>query len=76
MRTLILAVIFFVIAVITGVYGFKSGEVGRGKQISKAIFFIFLVLFTVALTFILLAKVFRPTVKVQVEMPSDFLQSN
>lgn len=76
MRTIILAAIFFVIAVITGVYGFKSGTVTRGKQIAKVIFFAFLVLFTVALTFILLSKLFKPVVKVQVEMPSDYLQNN
>jgi len=76
MRTIILAVVFFVIALINGIYGFKSGAVTRGKQIAKGIFFVFLVLFTVALTFILLSKLFKPVVKVQVEMPSDYLQNS
>lgn len=71
---LLLAGIFFVIAVIAGIFGFKKNS-RKGKQISKIFFFIFLVLFIVALVFGLLQRYFHPDVNVNLRMPAlDNLQ--
>lgn len=69
MNIFLLAGIFFAIAVIAGIFGFKK-TTGKGSQASKIIFFIFLVLFIVALVFGLLQKYFHPEVDVNVKIPA------
>lgn len=69
MNMLIWAGIFFLLAIIAGIFGFRKKAI-KGSQISKILFFIFFVLFIVALIFGLLQMYFHPEVDVNIRVPS------
>ncbi len=63
----ILCVLFFVLAVILGIFALKKGPKTPGKQIAKTLFYIFVVLFVIMLALILVQMFFHPKVDVNVK---------
>ena len=62
----------FIIALITGIIGFKESspeDPGRFKGIAKMIFFLFLSAFTITATFGILEKFFHPEVEIHFKFP-------
>jgi len=45
---LVWAAIFFIIAIVAGIFGFRSVE-GAATQVAKVLFFLFLVIFIISL---------------------------
>lgn len=64
---IMLTVIFFILAVILGIFAFKKGPKTSGKQIAKTFFYIFVVLFVIMLVLILVQMFFHPKVDVNVK---------
>lgn len=62
-----LTLLFFVLALVLGVYTFKKGPKTGGKQIAKILFYVFVVLFVIMLALILVQMFFHPQVDVNVK---------
>ncbi len=62
-----LAIAFFILAVVLGIFVFKKGPKTSSSQIVKTFFYIFVVLFVVMLALILAQVFFHPKVDVNLK---------
>ncbi|MBS0615899.1 MAG: hypothetical protein JSR58_05040 [Verrucomicrobia bacterium] len=62
-----LTFLFLVLAAITGYFAFKKGPKTGGKQVAKAFFYVFVVLFVIMIALILVEMFFHPKVDVNVK---------